>query len=211
MKLIIRKLPQTDYHHSWEEMREFTSRRDAQTPDEIWLLEHPPVFTQGVAGKPEHVLNPNHIPLVQTDRGGQVTYHGPGQLMIYTLFDLHRLQIGVRSLVCLLEKSIIDALKPLNIEAHGKREAPGIYVGDTKIASIGLRVRKGKSYHGIALNVENDLSPFNDINPCGFKGLKMTRILDHFPGTSLTKIQEQLIPHFLNHFPWSEHEQRTAI
>jgi lipoyl(octanoyl) transferase len=210
MKLIIRQLPLTDYHSSWERMRTFTSERNEETPDELWLLEHPPVFTQGVAGKPEHVLNPDNIPVVQTDRGGQVTYHGPGQLMIYTLFDLHRLNLGTRTLVSTLEQSIIDALADLNIKAYGKRDAPGIYVDETKIASIGLRVRKGKSYHGVALNVENDLSPFNNINPCGFKDLKMTRISDHHPST-LEKTREHIIPYFLKHFPWSTHEQRTTI
>lgn len=199
MKLIIQQLPQTEYHDSWERMRNFSANRDENTPDEIWLLEHPPVFTQGVAGKPEHILNPNNIPVVQSDRGGQVTYHGPGQLMIYTLLDLHRLKMGVRTLVCTLEKILIEALGALNIEAYGKREAPGIYVQDTKIASIGLRVRKGKSYHGVALNVENDLTPFNFINPCGFKGLKMTRISDHYPKATLSQIQEHLIPYFRKH------------
>lgn len=205
MKLIIRKLPQTNYHESWERMKTFTAERDDNTADELWLLEHPPVFTQGVAGKAEHVLNPREIPVVQTDRGGQVTYHGPGQLMIYTLFDLHRLQLGARSFVCALENIIIDALANLNIEASGKREAPGIYVKNTKIASIGLRIRKGKTYHGIALNVENDLTPFQYINPCGFKGLEMTRIVDHVDA-NLPQIQEQLLPYFLKHFSYSNVE-----
>ena len=156
-------------------MQDFTNQRNQETPDEIWLLEHDPVFTQGQNGKEEHLLNPGNIPVIQTDRGGQVTYHGPGQLMIYTLIDLKRKQLNVRDLVTLLEKSVIDLLAKYNIQAVAKREAPGVYVEEKKICSIGLRIRRGCSYHGIAFNVSMDLEPFTRINPCGFTALEMTQ------------------------------------
>lgn len=156
-------------------MQEFTQSRNEETADEIWLLEHTPVFTQGQNGKPEHVLNPGDIPVVQTDRGGQVTYHGPGQLMVYTLIDLRRKKINVRELVSMLEQSVVDLLAEYNITAAAKAEAPGVYVDHKKICSIGLRIRKGCSYHGIAFNVALDLEPFSRINPCGFAQLQMAQ------------------------------------
>lgn len=164
-----------DYTSCWHAMQEFTNQRDSETLDEIWLLEHPPVFTQGQNGKAEHLLNTGDIPVVQTDRGGQVTYHGPGQLMVYTLIDLKRKHLNVRELVTLLEQSVIDMLAEYNIKAVAKREAPGVYVDEKKICSIGLRIRKGCSYHGIAFNVAMDLTPFTRINPCGFSTLEMTQ------------------------------------
>ena len=157
-------------------MREFTLARGPDTPDEIWFLEHPPVFTQGQAGKSEHVLAPGDIPVLQSDRGGQVTYHGPGQLMAYVLVDLQRLGYGIRSLVSRLEQAVVGTLAGYGIAAAGRADAPGVYVGENKIASLGLRVRKGCSYHGLALNVAMDLEPFARINPCGFQGLQMTQV-----------------------------------
>lgn len=173
--LNIRWLGQQDYAHCWQAMKDFTNQRDDQTVDEIWLLEHSPVFTQGQNGKEEHLLNPGSIPVVQTDRGGQVTYHGPGQLMVYILVDLKRKQLNVRDLVTKLEQSVIDLLAAHQITAVAKREAPGVYVDNKKICSIGLRIRRGCSYHGIAFNIAMDLEPFTRINPCGFKSLQMTQ------------------------------------
>jgi len=173
-------------------MRNFTMQRMPNTPDEIWFLEHPPVFTQGQAGKAEHVLFPGDIPVVQTDRGGQVTYHGPGQLMAYALIDIRRRKIGVKEFVNLLENSVVDMLSVYNIIANIKPDAPGVYVNGAKICSIGLKITRGSSYHGIALNVVNDLEPFNRINPCGFTNLQMTKINDFVPDIKLTQVQEQL-------------------
>jgi lipoyl(octanoyl) transferase len=154
-------------------MQKLTDERDSSARDEIWFLEHPPVFTQGLNGAPEHLLAPGDIPVVQIDRGGQVTYHGPGQLVVYPLLDVRRLGIGVRQLVVSLENAVIGLLASWGIAAEGRRDAPGIYVGDRKIGSIGLRIRRGCSYHGLAFNVDMDLSPFKRINPCGFRGLEV--------------------------------------
>lgn len=173
--LTVRWLGRKDYHPCWQAMQEFTQTRDENTADEIWLLEHAPVFTQGQNGKPEHVLNPGDIPVVQTDRGGQVTYHGPGQLMVYTLIDLRRKKLNVRELVSMLEQSVVDMLAEYNIHAAAKADAPGVYIDNKKICSIGLRIRKGCSYHGIAFNVALDLEPFSRINPCGFAQLQMVQ------------------------------------
>jgi len=181
-----------DYQTTWQAMRNFTMQRMPNTPDEIWFLEHPPVFTQGQAGKAEHVLFPGDIPVVQTDRGGQVTYHGPGQLMAYALIDIRRRKIGVKEFVNLLENSVVDMLSVYNIIANIKPDAPGVYVNGAKICSIGLKITRGSSYHGIALNVVNDLEPFNRINPCGFTNLQMTKINDFVPDIKLTQVQEQL-------------------
>lgn len=172
--LLVRELGVQPYLPVWRAMQAFTNARTDTTPDEIWLLEHTPVFTQGQNGKAEHVLNPGDIPIVQSDRGGQVTYHGPGQLMFYTLIDIQRKNCNVRSLVTLLEMACIAYLGDHGITAEAKKEAPGVYIQGQKIASIGLRVRHGRSYHGLAFNIDLDLSPFERINPCGFKQLKMT-------------------------------------
>ncbi|GAB3374318.1 lipoyl(octanoyl) transferase LipB [Azotobacter armeniacus] len=171
-----------DYLPTWQAMQRFTDRRDAETPDEIWLLQHAPVFTQGQAGKAEHVLFPGEIPVVQVDRGGQVTYHGPGQLVGYLLLDVRRLGIGVRELVSRIELSLIELLAGYGVEAHAKPDAPGVYVGDMKIASLGLRIRNGCSFHGLALNVDMDLAPFQRINPCGYAGMVMTQLKDQARG-----------------------------
>lgn len=166
----------------WESMRALTDSRDAATSDQFWLVEHDPVFTQGQAGKPEHLLMPGDIPVVQTDRGGQVTYHGPGQVVLYPLLDVRRGKIGVRDLVTALENSVIAVLNSYEISARARPDAPGVYVdtplGEAKIASLGLRIRRGASYHGVALNVDADLSPFGRINPCGYAGMQVTRLAD---------------------------------
>ncbi|TBR45108.1 lipoyl(octanoyl) transferase LipB [Marinomonas agarivorans] len=173
MVLHCRDLGVVDYQETWSRMKDFTQTRDSHTADEIWLLQHPQVFTQGQAGKSEHLLMPGDIPVIQADRGGQVTYHGPGQLIAYVLLDLKRAGFGVRDLVTLLENAIVDTLSRYHIQAYPKPDAPGVYVNEQKIASLGLRVRRGCSFHGLALNVDMDLSPFDRINPCGYQGLQM--------------------------------------
>lgn len=174
--VLIRCLGRQDYLATWQAMQQFTNNRDETTPDEIWLLEHHPVFTQGQNGQPEHILNPLDIPVIQVDRGGQVTYHGPGQLVAYTLIDIRRKKLNIRELVTLLEKSVIELLQQYNINAEAKKTAPGVYVDQSKICSVGLRIRRGCSYHGLAFNVAMDLEPFLRINPCGFRELKMTQL-----------------------------------
>ena len=176
MNAFVRQLGRVDYAPTWRAMQAFTDARDEGTPDELWFLEHAPVFTQGLNGKPEHLLATGDIPVVGIDRGGQVTYHGPGQLVMYALIDLRRLGIGVRELVVALEDPVIALAASRGIAAAGRREAPGVYVRGRKLASIGLRVRRGCSYHGLALNVDMDLEPFRRINPCGMAGLAMTQL-----------------------------------
>ena len=178
-------------------MTDFTNQRTPETPDQFWLVEHPSVFTQGQAGKAEHLLFPGDIPVVQTDRGGQVTYHGPGQLVAYPLLDLRRLKMGVRDLVTAIEQTIVETLAVYGIEAYPKPDAPGVYVAGNKIASLGLRVRRGCSFHGLALNVAMDLSPFERINPCGYQGLAMTQMRDLLPDPpGLAEVQDQLVMQF---------------
>ncbi|WP_405054199.1 lipoyl(octanoyl) transferase LipB [Thalassotalea psychrophila] len=167
-----------DYEKVWHAMQDFTDTRDDTVDDELWLVEHPPVFTQGQAGKEEHLLMPGDIPVVKVDRGGQVTYHGPGQQVIYFMINLRRRKMGVRELVTLIENGIVNALAQYNIDAAAKPDAPGVYVDGKKIASLGLRVRKGCSFHGLAINVNMDLSPFLRINPCGYAGLEMIQTID---------------------------------
>jgi lipoyl(octanoyl) transferase len=173
---VFRWLGRADYTSTWRAMQSFTDERDAATPDEIWFLEHASVFTQGLNGRQEHLLAPGDIPVVGIDRGGQVTYHGPGQLVIYPLIDLRRLHIGVRELVVALETAVIGLVAAHGITANGRRDAPGVYVEGRKLASLGLRIRRGCSYHGMALNVDMDLEPFGRINPCGMAGLEMTQL-----------------------------------
>lgn len=172
--LNIKHLGLRPYVDVWQEMRAFTDARDPNTADTLWAVEHPPVYTLGQAGKREHLLNPGAIPIVETDRGGQVTYHGPGQLVVYTLIDLRRAKIGIRELVIKIENAVIDTLQEFGIEAQGRRDAPGVYVDEQKIAALGLRVRKGCAYHGLSLNVDMDLTPFLGINPCGYADLSVT-------------------------------------
>lgn len=176
--LLVRHLGLVDYLPTLEAMRTLTAARDETTPDEIWLLQHPQVFTQGQAGKPEHLLAPGDIPVVQVERGGQVTFHGPGQLVGYLMLDLRRLDLGVRELVTVMEQALVEVLASYGVEAAPKADAPGVYVKGDKIASLGLRVRRGCSFHGLALNVDMDMSPFERINPCGYAGLQMTQLKD---------------------------------
>ena len=174
-------------------MQQYTDNRDAQSNDELWVVEHPPVFTQGQAGKSEHILAAGDIPIIKVDRGGQVTYHGPGQLVVYPLLDIKRLKIGVRQLVTTIEQSIVDMLKPYGIEAYPKADAPGVYVNESKIASLGLRIRKGCSFHGLALNVNMDMEPFHRINPCGYAGLQMVQSCDLGGPQSVQEAGDKLI------------------
>jgi lipoyl(octanoyl) transferase len=192
--VVIRELGLVDYLPTLCAMRQFTDARSADAPDELWLLQHPPVFTQGQAGRTEHVLAPGTIPVIQADRGGQVTYHGPGQWLVYLLLDLRRRQLGVRDLVSLLEDSVVRLLQEYAICAGTKPQAPGVYVAGDKIAALGLRVRRGCSYHGLALNVDMDLEPFGRINPCGYEGLRVTSMARLLPDTHLDM---QLVGHRL--------------
>lgn len=176
--LKVRELGCRPYLATWEAMRAFTDQRSRETPDELWLLEHPPVYTQGLAGKPEHVLDAGDIPVIQTDRGGQITYHGPGQLVAYPLLDLERLGLGIRTLVATLETVVIELLASLGVAGQRKEGAPGVFVDGAKIASIGMKVRRACTFHGLAFNISLDLSPFARINPCGFAGQPMARLVD---------------------------------
>ncbi len=198
--LLIRTLGRQPYLPVWHAMRAFTDARDADTPDELWLLEHDPVFTLGQAGKREHVLAPGEIPVIPVDRGGQVTYHGPGQIVAYPLLDLRRLGIGVRDLVCRIEQAIIDTLAHWNIVAARREGAPGVYVGDAKIAALGLRVRRGCSFHGLAFNVAMDLEPFRRINPCGYAGLAVTQVVDLGGTSRLAEVEDVLVHELCNQF-----------
>ena len=193
LPLNVRALGYCDYEPVWRAMQEFTAARTAITADELWLVEHAPVYTQGMNGKPEHLLDVGDIPLVQTDRGGQGTYHGPGQIVVYVLIDLRRRGWGVRQLVGLLEQAVIDLLTSYGIAAHTRRDAPGVYVQGRKIAALGLRVRHGCSYHGLSLNVAMDLVPFQRINPCGYAGLEVAQVCDEGVADSLTDVSAALL------------------
>lgn len=198
--MIIRHLGTQPYEKVWEEMKAFTQSRTTDTSDELWLLQHLPVYTQGQAGKPEHVLNPNLIPIVQSDRGGQVTYHGPGQLVVYVLMDIGRRNLGVRTLVAQLEQVLISLLSQYTVCANVRCGAPGVYVGDKKIASIGLRVKNGCTYHGIALNVDMDLTPFLGINPCGYAQMEMTQISHFYPSADIEQVRHDFEKQFITQF-----------
>lgn len=193
----IRQLGLQPYEPISQAMHDFTDTRDETTADEIWLVEHERVFTQGQAGKAEHVLVPGDIPVIQSDRGGQVTYHGPGQQVMYVLLNLKRRKLGVRELVTILEQTVVNTLAELGIEAYPRADAPGVYVDGRKICSLGLRIRKGCSFHGLALNIDMDLSPFLRINPCGYAGLEMTQVSSFRPGASLKDVQPLLINNFI--------------
>ncbi len=198
--LPVRDLGRRPYEPVWRAMQQFTDSRDPNTPDQLWLVEHEPVFTLGQAGKPEHVLMPGNIPVLPVDRGGQVTYHGPGQRVAYPLLDLRRLGIGVRELVLRIEQAVIETLAVWEIVGTRRNGAPGIYVGEAKIMALGLRVRRGCSFHGLAFNVDMDLSPYAGINPCGYKGLAVTQVLDcGGPGT-LAAIDAELVPRLAAQF-----------
>jgi len=175
---VVHRLGRVDYEPTWRRMQSFADTRGPDQPDELWILEHPPVFTLGLNGRREHLLAPGDIPVVQVDRGGQVTYHGPGQLVVYPLLDLGRAGLGARALVCVLERAVIRCVAGYGIDAQGDRKAPGVYVDGCKLASIGLRIRRNCSYHGLALNVAMDLQPFSRINPCGYEGLQVTQLAD---------------------------------
>ncbi len=203
--LKIRNIPGlSDYTQIFQEMRDITTKRNADSFDELWFLEHHHVFTQGKAGKPEHVLSPGDVPVMQTDRGGQVTYHGPGQLIIYPLIDLHRSKLGAKQFVNLLEQTTIDTLAEYGITARSRDDAPGVYVADTKICSIGLRIHRGCSYHGLALNVTTDLSYFNRINPCGYKNLQMCNITDFNKNVTFADLQKSFIGNFKKNFGYAD-------
>lgn len=191
-KLLVRRLGLMDYEPVWRAMQAFTDQRDENTPDELWIVEHPPVFTQGQAGRAEHILAPGDIPVIQVDRGGQVTYHGPGQVVAYPLIDIGRSDMGVRDLVTGIEQAIIDVLKSYGVDAQLMDGAPGVYIDGVKIASLGLRIRKGKSFHGLSFNVDMDLEPFQRINPCGFQGLQVTN-LAALAEVSMTDVEDRLI------------------
>ena len=190
--LQVRRLGLMEYEPVWRAMQAFTDRRDENTADELWLVEHPPVFTQGQAGLAEHILAPGDIPVIQVDRGGQVTYHGPGQIVAYPLIDISRSGIGVRQLVKGIEQAIIDVLQSYGVQAQLQQGAPGVYIDGVKIASLGLRIRRGKSFHGLAFNIDMDLEPFQRINPCGFEGLKVTN-LSAFTEVSKAEVEDRLI------------------
>ncbi len=192
--LVVRELVgMQPYPAVWHAMQAFTDARQADTHDELWLLQHEPVFTQGQAGKAEHLLFPGQIPVVQVDRGGQVTYHGPGQLVAYLLFDIGRRGMGSRELVSRIEQSLVQVLAEYGVTAQARADAPGVYVGDAKIASLGLRIRKGRSFHGLALNIDMDLEPFGRINPCGYQGLAMTQLTHFAPAVGVDEVAQRLL------------------
>jgi len=195
--IVVRRLGRVDYAPTFHAMQDFTAGRNAETPDELWIVEHPPVYTLGQAGKPEHILQDIGIPIVKIDRGGQVTYHGPGQVVIYLLLDLHRLKIKVREMVTAIEQAVIDLLGHYGVTAERRDGAPGVYVGDAKVAALGLRIRNGCSYHGVSLNVDMDLSPFAAINPCGYAGLKVVQTKDLDIPLSANDAGEQLSQYLL--------------
>jgi lipoyl(octanoyl) transferase len=195
--LRVRRLGQRDYEEVWHAMRAFTEARTQQTSDELWLVQHAPVFTVGQNGRMEHILDPGDIPVLKVDRGGQVTYHGPGQLLVYALLDLRRMSLGVRQLVSILEQAVIGLLREQGIEAKARPEAPGVYVREDKIGSIGLRVRKGWCYHGLSLNVAMDLAPFERIHPCGYRGLRMTQLSALGGAADPDEVGSALVGHLL--------------
>ena len=209
--IVIRSLGRQDYEPLWRSMQTFTDERAAHTPDEIWFTEHPPVFTLGLNADREHLLAPGDIPVVQIDRGGQVTYHGPGQLMIYPLIDLRRAGIGVRDMVTALEQSIVDLAAEFSIAAASRADAPGVYVQGRKIASIGLRVRRGATYHGMALNLDVDLEPFSRINPCGFSDLEVTKLKSLGIAETMQQIQARVQKHLLRHLRLQDREIVAAL
>jgi lipoate-protein ligase B len=208
--ILVRHLGLQPYEPVSQAMHDFTDSRDETTPDEIWLVEHLPVFTQGQAGKAEHLLMTGDIPVIQSDRGGQVTYHGPGQQVMYVLLDLKRRKLGVRELVTLLEQTVVRTLEEYNIDAHPRADAPGVYVGEMKICSLGLRIRKGCSFHGLALNINMDLTPFLRINPCGYAGMEMTQMRQWVENATPEIIRPVLLNNFLALLNNPPHEYITA-
>ena len=212
--VVVRDLGSVDYSHAWQLMQRFTDQRNESTPDEIWCLEHPAVFTQGQAGRAEHVLDAGAIPVIQSDRGGQVTYHGPGQLIVYLLVDLRRKQLGVRTLVDLIEAALIALLAQYGVLARADAKAPGVYVQGRKIASLGLRVRRGCSFHGLALNVDVDLAPFARINPCGYEGLAMTRLVNEVPAGAappMVDVRARLVEQLTGRLAYNHRQLETHL
>lgn len=195
---IIHTLGLVEYWPTWDAMKKFTAERTPETRDEIWLAQHPPTYTQGLAGKPEHLLRPTDIPVVKIDRGGQITYHGPGQIVAYLLLDLRRWKITVRELVRLMEQAVIDLLGEFGVAAQGREDAPGVYAGDAKIASLGLKIKHGCCYHGLALNVDMDLTPFANINPCGHAGLRVTQCCELGITVPINELQAQLAQNLIH-------------
>ncbi|OKA29080.1 octanoyltransferase [Pseudomonas versuta] len=206
----IHELGEADYESTWLAMKHFTDGRDKHTQDEVWLVQHPPVFTQGQAGKAEHLLLPGDIPVVKSDRGGQVTYHGPGQLVAYLMLDVRRLGFGVRELVTRMEQCLIDLLASYGVTAVARPDAPGVYVEGAKIASLGLRIRNGCSFHGLALNVDMDLEPFRRINPCGYAGLAMTQLRDHAGPIEFAEVGARLRSQLVKHLDYAEQTTLTG-
>lgn len=207
--LQVRRLGRMDYEPVWRAMQTFTDQRDENTADELWLVEHTPVFTQGQAGLAEHILAPGDIPVIQVDRGGQVTYHGPGQIVAYPLIDITRLEIGVRQLVSGIEQAIIDVLKSYEVDAQLQKGAPGVYVDGVKIASLGLRIRRGKSFHGLSFNINMDLEPFQRINPCGYQGLQVTN-LSAFTEVSIDEVEDRLIAGLSEFLGYNDRQSEAA-
>lgn len=212
--LLVRELGLQPYQPVWQRMQQFTAERDGDTTDEIWLLQHEPVFTQGQAGKAEHLLNTGDIPVVQADRGGQVTYHGPGQLIVYLLIDLRRNNLGVRQMVSLMEQAVVAVLASYGVEAYPKADAPGVYVGgelgEAKICSLGLRVRRGCSFHGLALNLDMDLSPFLRINPCGYAGMAMTQLKQLRPEADIAAAPERLLNYLIEQIGYTAVSRKNS-
>ncbi len=209
--VLVRQLGCQDYEPVWRKMQEFTAQRDADTEDEIWLLQHEPVFTQGMNGKPEHILNRNNIPVVEIDRGGQVTYHGPGQIIVYCLIDLKRKKFGIRQMVSALEQAVIDYLADEKITAIARKDAPGVYVNNAKISALGLRVKRGCSFHGLSINVDMDLSPFKQINPCGYEGLEVTQLKNLGVKDNLAAVEEKLLRKICQQFDIDEVRQVSGF
>ncbi|QLK44637.1 octanoyltransferase [Vibrio owensii] len=208
-QLVVKRLGRQDYEPVWKAMHEFTDQRTDDTPDEVWLVEHNPVFTQGQAGKAEHLINTGEIPVVQSDRGGQVTYHGPGQLVAYFLINLRRKKLGVRDLVTHIENLVINTLKAYNIDSAARPDAPGVYVDGKKICSLGLRIRKGCSFHGLALNVNMDLGPFLRINPCGYEGMEMVQVSQVGGPEDIEAVEKQLIQELVTLLDYEQVEFST--
>ena len=208
-QLVVKRLGRQDYEPVWKAMHEFTDQRTEETRDEVWLVEHNPVFTQGQAGKAEHLINTGDIPVVQSDRGGQVTYHGPGQLVAYFLINLRRKKLGVRDLVTTIENLVINTLKAYNIDSAARPDAPGVYVEGKKICSLGLRIRKGCSFHGLALNVNMDLTPFLRINPCGYEGMEMVQVSQFGGPDNVEAVEKQLIEELVTLLDYEQVEFST--
>lgn len=210
-RLTIRQLDRMQYEPVWQAMQSYTDQRHADSEDEIWVVEHPPVFTQGQAGKAEHILAPGDIPVVQVDRGGQVTYHGPGQLVVYFLIDIRRRKMGVRQLVTAIEETVVTALADYGITAAPRADAPGVYIGEQKVCSLGLRIRRGCSFHGLALNVNMDMQPFARINPCGYAGMQMTQTSAHAGPQSIEEAAKAVTQAFTKHLSYEQVQTTTGL